>query len=186
MFIARQKKEENIVEYLLYMWQIEDIVRSCNFKMDVIADNIVEKMAVGRTEKEEVKQWYREIIISMEKANILKKGHLEELNYIQYELSLLHNSLINVFQDREYLKLFSCAQANLTEIQKKGYGANQGDVDACLTGLYGFLLLKLQKKKISPETTEAVKTFSNLMSYLALKYKEMKKGNLSFPEIIRN
>ena len=28
MIIARQKKQENIAEYLLYMWQIEDIIRA--------------------------------------------------------------------------------------------------------------------------------------------------------------
>ncbi len=27
MFVASQKRKENIAEYLLYMWQIEDIDR---------------------------------------------------------------------------------------------------------------------------------------------------------------
>ena len=35
MFIARQKRKENIAEYLLYMWQMEDLVRS--FKCDIEA-----------------------------------------------------------------------------------------------------------------------------------------------------
>ena len=28
MFIAEQKKRDNIAEYLLYMWQLEDILRA--------------------------------------------------------------------------------------------------------------------------------------------------------------
>ena len=32
MFTAKQLREENIAEYLLYMWQLEDIFRACVFK----------------------------------------------------------------------------------------------------------------------------------------------------------
>ena len=28
MYIASQKRKENIAEYLLYMWQIEDLIRA--------------------------------------------------------------------------------------------------------------------------------------------------------------
>ena len=31
MIIARQKRKENIAEYLLYMWQVEDLIRANKF-----------------------------------------------------------------------------------------------------------------------------------------------------------
>ena len=34
MIIARRKRKENIAEYLLYMWQVEDLIRANNFDMD--------------------------------------------------------------------------------------------------------------------------------------------------------
>ena len=34
MIIASQKKKENIAEYLLYMWQIEDIIRAYGLDID--------------------------------------------------------------------------------------------------------------------------------------------------------
>ena len=34
MIIARQKRKENIAEYLLYMWQVEDLIRANKFDMD--------------------------------------------------------------------------------------------------------------------------------------------------------
>ena len=41
MFIASQKKKENVSEYILYMWQIEDIIRTFQFDIDKIKTNII-------------------------------------------------------------------------------------------------------------------------------------------------
>ena len=43
MFIASQKKKENIAEYVLYMWQIEDIIRANNLNIESITANIIDK-----------------------------------------------------------------------------------------------------------------------------------------------
>ena len=29
MFVAQELKKKSIAEYLLYMWQVEDIIRAC-------------------------------------------------------------------------------------------------------------------------------------------------------------
>ena len=41
MIIAKQKRKENIAEYLLYMWQIEDLIRANNFDMDLIRRTVI-------------------------------------------------------------------------------------------------------------------------------------------------
>ena len=33
MYISQQLKKKNIAEYLLYMWQVEDMLRASNFDM---------------------------------------------------------------------------------------------------------------------------------------------------------
>ena len=41
MIIALQKKKENIAEYLIYMWQVEDLLRACQLdesKIDLMLD----------------------------------------------------------------------------------------------------------------------------------------------------
>lgn len=42
MIIASQKKKENIAEYLLYMWQIEDIIRAYGLDIDQIQKHIID------------------------------------------------------------------------------------------------------------------------------------------------
>ena len=42
MLIARQKRSENIAEYLLYMFQVEDLIRAYDFNLDQIIDQYVQ------------------------------------------------------------------------------------------------------------------------------------------------
>ena len=48
-----------------------------------------------------------------------------------------------------------------------------------LIALYGWLILRMQKKDISQETVEAMASFSKTMAYVSLKYKEMKTGEIN-------
>ena len=41
MIVARQKRKENIAEYLLYMWQVEDLIRANRFDMDAIRKSVI-------------------------------------------------------------------------------------------------------------------------------------------------
>ena len=43
MYIASQKHKENIAEYLLYMWQIEDIIRANGLDIEKIEKNVIDK-----------------------------------------------------------------------------------------------------------------------------------------------
>ena len=43
MITASQKKKENIAEYLLYMWHIEDLIRANSLDIDLIRKNIIDK-----------------------------------------------------------------------------------------------------------------------------------------------
>ena len=36
MFIAQKLKQTNIAEYLIYMWQIEDIIRAAGCDIDLL------------------------------------------------------------------------------------------------------------------------------------------------------
>ena len=43
MIIASQKRKENIAEYLIYMWQIEDIIRANNLDIERIKENVIDR-----------------------------------------------------------------------------------------------------------------------------------------------
>ena len=45
MIIARRKRKENIAEYLLYMWQVEDLIRANQFDLDSIRRTVIAQYA---------------------------------------------------------------------------------------------------------------------------------------------
>ena len=43
MLIALQKRKENIAEYILYLWQVEDLLRALQFSPEAIYSTLVAK-----------------------------------------------------------------------------------------------------------------------------------------------
>ena len=59
MYISQQLKQQNIAEYLLYMWQIEDLRRAYHFDLDKIKQDIVDPYPVTEDQKATLFQWYK-------------------------------------------------------------------------------------------------------------------------------
>ncbi len=180
MLIAKHKKQTNIAEYILYIWQIEDIIRSHNFEMSLIDDSIISRFDVSQDTKYEIKEWYQNLIDQMMKERKSEKGHLSFIDKHVEELNNLHNSLLTTIQDVEYQKAYLNAKDNIKNLIAKSGGYANNEIDACLIALYGFLMLKLKSAEVSNATKEAMQTFSKLIALLADRYNKLKKGELLF------
>ena len=91
MIVAKEKRENNIAEYLLYMWQVEDIIRACNYDITIINANIVEQYDVAPETKAEISQWYENLIDMMRNEGKLEKGHLQININVIIKLNDLHS-----------------------------------------------------------------------------------------------
>ena len=56
MKIAQQLKEKNIAEYLIYMWQVEDLLRANGCDIDRIRQNII--LRYPEEERPALEEWY--------------------------------------------------------------------------------------------------------------------------------
>ena len=177
MLIAQQKKENNIAEYILYMWQLEDIIRANNFDSDRISKLLVEPLTIDDKTKKNISNWYKLLIDKMKSQGIMDKGHLSELGDVLLELQYLHNTLLTVVKDQKYERLYLSAKLNIDAFKTKLSSATQNEIEVCLNGLYGLLLLRLKKKPISKDTTEAMNSFSQMIAYLSYKYKTANQSN---------
>lgn len=177
MLIAQQKKENNIAEYILYMWQLEDIIRANNFDHKKISKLLVEPLTIEEETKITIAGWYDQLIEKMKTQGIISKGHLSELDDLIIELQYLHTTLLNIIKDQKYEHLYLSAKLNIDAFKTKLSSATQNEIDVCLNGLYGLLLLRLKKEAVSEETTEAMNSFSQMIAYLSFKYKEAKRSS---------
>ena len=94
MIIASQKRKENIAEYLLYMWQIEDIIRANNLDIDRIKTNVIDRYDISPSQKKEMTEWYESLIDMMRRENVEKNGHLQLNKNVMIQLVELHQALL--------------------------------------------------------------------------------------------
>ena len=176
MIIAQQKRKENIVEYLLYLWHIEDLLRACRFDMNEIETFIISGYQQQDNIKQEIRQWYQELVDMSLCEGIREKGHLQVNKNIVSTLNDLHERLIRSPHEMVYGSLYYKALPAIVQLRSKAGDTLTSEIETCLTAVYGHFLLRLQAKEISPETTDSVKQISNLLACLAAKYHEKQKA----------
>ena len=179
MLTAQQKRKENIAEYILYIYQVEDLIRAFQLNMSVIEKQLISQYQVDEKTRQEIVNWYKNLVIMMEKEGVRETGHLQFLTNQINELNEFHLKLMEVGIDKEYVGLFQSISGLITELNIKS-NSIKSDLQISLDSIYGFLLLKLQKKEITAETTEAIKRLSSWLSLLSRLYKDFESGDLEF------
>ena len=174
MIIAQQKRKENIVEYLLYMWHVEDLLRACRFDKDEIEKRIISSYQQPEYILFEIRQWYQELVEMALNEGIKEKGHLHLNNKIVTELTTLHDRLLLSPRETIYGSLYYKALPSIVQLRAKAGETLCSEIETCLTAVYGYFLLKMQSKEISAATAESVKHISSLLACLAAKYHEEK------------
>jgi len=81
--------------------------------------------------------------------------------------------------DKEYVGVFQSISGLITELNQKNNSV-KNDLQISFDAIYGFLLLKIQKKNITNETTEAFKRLSSWLSLLSKLYKDFESEVLEF------
>lgn len=165
------KKQDNIAEYLLYMWQIEDILRVYDLDIDKVQKNIIDNLPVSDEEKKQTRDWYEGLIMMMKSENVQKTGHLQINKNIIIDLTDAHLRLLKDPQESTYIAAYYKTLPYIVELRAKSLQPNVPELETCFTALYGYLLLKMQKKEISHETQQAVEQITKLLALLSEKYK---------------
>ena len=144
-------KKNNIAEYILYLWQIEDYLRAF-------------------PQQAEANQELHDLSNMMHQENIMEKGHLQLAQNALSELEDLHNDLLD--QEATYRAAMIRLTPALNLLKAKTDRPTMSDVEACLILLYQIMLLKLQKTPISSETEQVQKQATQVLQYLSNTYKE--------------
>lgn len=177
MLVARRKRKENIAEYILYLYQVEDLIRAFRFDMDLINSKLVVSYRADETTSREISDWYENLVAMMEKEGKQEKGHLQFLDNLVNDLHEFHLRVLAEEADPLYPSVYKSVAGIITELKQKNPNASS-DVQVAFDGIYGYLLLKMQKKEVSAETGEAVKRVSSWLSMLSKLYRDFESGDL--------
>lgn len=171
MYIASQKRKENIAEYLLYMWQIEDLIRANGLDLDKIKSNVIDKYQLSEPQIKEMTEWYESLIDMMRRENVQQKGHLQLNKNVILQLDDLHHALLKDPKFAKYGAEFYKTLPFIVELRAKQGDEKLDEIETCFAALYGTLMLRLQGKELSADTLKAITQISRFIAMLAHYYK---------------
>jgi hypothetical protein len=201
MLIAKELRKKSIAEYLLYMWQIEDIIRAYQCSLTKIRREYIDKFDYTDVQKDEEEDWFGDLIRMMNQEGCRESGHLQINKVVMQSLNELHAQLLASskfpFYSAEYYRVLpfivelrgktkqvADRMARKNEPNLKEIAANLGhsEIETCFDLLYGVMMLRLQKKEISHETEAALKEITTLIGMLSDYYLKDKTEGLQFED----
>lgn len=168
-------KQENIAEYLLFMWQTEDLLRACNLDIDRVQKSVIDSAYTTPEERAEARDWYEGLIMMMKSEGVQKEGHLQINKNLIIELTDTHLRLLKDPKESEYIALYYNTLPHIVALRAKAGSNPMSELETCFTALYGYLLLKIQDREISGETQVAVAQITALLRLLASKHRTIDK-----------
>lgn len=168
--VAENKKYNNIAEYIIYMYQMEDLIRSYQGNPEEIQTFVVEKYPVSEDNKNEIFTWYLALLDQMKNQDILENGHLAELNTLVSELAQIHWKVLKT--DPAYFEAYGKAKPFIIDAVMQADGQNLGnEIQICLNGVYGLLLCRLLGRKVTDEQLKAAEAYGDILSTLSYHFK---------------
>lgn len=149
MMQMMKSKKDNIAEYILYLWQMEDYLRA------------FPQNAEATPELHDLNEM-------MHREGIMEGGHLALANNALAELIDLHTTLLN--EDAMYRAAIIRLQPSLNLLKAKTDRPTMSDIEACLVLLYQIMMLRLQKKEITPETASVQQQATQVLTFLSRTY----------------
>lgn len=181
MFVAQELRKKNIAEYLLYMWQVEDIIRAYGCSLPVIRKQYIDRFDFTDEQKAEELDWFGNLIRMMNEEGKRESGHLNINKVVLQDVVDLHGMLLQSTKfpiyNAEYYKVLPF----IVELRQRG-DKDVNEVETCLDALYGVMMLRLQKKPINPETERAIKEITTFVGLLSDYYIKDHTEGLKFED----
>lgn len=181
MFIAKSIREKSVVEYLLYMWQMEDLIRAYGCSLTRIRREYIDRFEYTDQQKDEEEDWFGDLIRMMNQEGKREKGHLAINEVLLQDLGDLHVRLLQSIRFPFYSAEYYRVLPFIVELRQKG-DKEIGEVETCLNALYGVMLLRMRQKPISPETAHAIKAITTFLGMLSDYYIKDRTEGLEWEE----
>ena len=144
-----KNKKDNIAEYILYIWQLEDYLRA---------------FPEAAEQNEELGNIYQ----MMHADDVMDGGHVQLAQIALKELELLSDDIIA--QEATYKAAMLQLTPSLNLLKARTDRPTMSNIEACLVLLYQIMMLRLQGKPISAETQAVQQQATSILQYLSKTY----------------
>ena len=179
MDIAQAKRRENIAEYILYLWQLEDLLRALQFSPEAIFSQLVEpRKDIPEEKKHLFLLWDMDIVNLLHQEGKDEKGHLEHTLHLIADMHNLHLQLLKLPVGAHYRTTFARLEPELPRLRQIIGNPGMSDTELCFRALYAAMLYRIKGEGGKSAVTDTLEFVSPVIAELADMYRKVETGEV--------
>lgn len=186
MYTAQSKRKENIAEYILYIWQLEDLLRALKFSPKAIFNALIEPIdTLDEVKEQEILIWYMDIVNLLREEGKDQNGHLDHTIHLIDDMNNLHLQLLKFPVGEEYRTIYANVKDELPAMKERLGRKDMSDVELFMKALYAVVLLRLKNREGAendPYIQDVMTYISPVVAELASMYRKVETGEVDLYE----
>lgn len=179
METARQLRSQNIAEYILYLWQLEDLLRALKFEAEAVYARLIEPRKLDEAAAKNLLLWYMELAKLLREEGKEQSGHLIHTLHLIGELEQLHGQLLELPVGKRYRSLYEALAPEIPALKSRLQNSEIGDVELFFRALYSVVLLRLKEEAgAKGYIDDVLGLISPVVAELASAYHRAERGEL--------
>lgn len=171
MFIAEKLRKQNVIAYLVYMYQVEDVIRAYQLDTERIRKDYLVRFGYDEDQLDKACEWYVALVNMMKDEGCQEHGHVQVVRATLTLLEDRHQELLATHEHPDYERVYAQILPILVQLRSKG-GKEKTEVENCMDAIYGLSVLEMRHQQVSDETRSGLKPVAQLMDMLGNYYRE--------------
>ena len=179
MDIAQAKRRENIAEYILYLWQLEDLLRALQFSPEAIFSQLIApRKDLEEGQKPVFLMWYMDIANLLREEGKEEKGHLEHTLHLIRDLHGLHLQLLKLPAGAHYRTTYASLEPHLPHLREVMGNPGMNDTELCFRALYATMLYRIKGQGETSAVADTIAFISPVIGELAAMHGKVERGEV--------
>ena len=171
MIVAQKLRKQNITAYIIYMFQVEDIIRAYGLDIERICNEYLPRFQYTEEQIADQREWYAGLIRMMQEEGVQESGHVQVVKNTLLLMAERHQELLADPKQPFYSAAYYKALPYIVELRSKGMGKEKNEIENCVDALYGATVLKMQGRELTDQTKQALQPITHLLELLSKLYK---------------
>lgn len=176
MDIAKAKRRENIAEYILYLWQLEDLLRALQFSPEAVYSQLIVPRDLSEPQQRLYLEWYMDIADLLRQEGKEQQGHLDHTLHLIADLHNLHLQLLKLPVGAHYRERYARLEPELPGLRAVLGREEMNDTELCFRALYAAMLYRIRGEGGGQAVADTVAYISPVIAELAAMYGKVERG----------
>ena len=179
MYIALAKRRENIAEYILYLWQMEDMMRALRFSPEAIYARLVQPRGLDAEQENSLMVWYMGVADLLREEGKAESGHMTHTLHLIADLQRLHEQLMTLPAREKYRALYARLEPELPALRTITGKDGIGDIELAFRALYAVMLYRMKGEETGGKAAaDVLELVSPVIAGLAGIFRQVETGDL--------